>query len=77
VRVIVEAFGRAWMLTLQGAKIVTPGEVEDDEFEQAPPIDPHGTGGCQVERGPGADAFTSDVVNRRFGFHGSEIEGTG
>lgn len=69
-RVIVEVFGRAYVLQfLQGTVATDDGEQE--EFERAP-VDPHSVGGGQVERGPGADAFVSDVVaGRKFGFgHG-------
>ena len=71
-RVIVELFGRTWMFTVQSARL-SDCEVSSQpaEFEQAPPQDPHAVHGGQFEQGSGADAYTSDVVAKRFGFHGS------
>lgn len=67
-RVIIEVLGRAFVLQLAQAKITTDSDGE--EFRQVPP-DPHGTLSAHIERGPGAEAFTSDVVARKFGFgHG-------
>ena len=74
-RVIVEVFGRAWMFEGQSVKLAAPGEVssQSEGFEQAPPHDPHGTLSAQVERGCGADSFTSDVVGKQgFGFRGKQ-----
>lgn len=72
-RVIVEVLGRAYVLQLAQAKIVEPGETDDDEEFKHVPVDPHGTSGCHVERGPGASEFTSDVLVRKIGFsRGSE-----
>ena len=56
-RVIVELLGRAFVLQLAQAKITDSGE----EFEHAP-VDPHSVSGGQVERGPGADSYTEDIV---------------
>jgi hypothetical protein len=67
VRVIIEVFGRALMFQFVQGKVEaseSPGE-----FEDAPPSDPHGTSSAHIERGAGADAFTSDVVARKFGFN--------
>lgn len=62
-RLIVEGFGRAWVLELMQAKLVDPEtEQGEPEFEQAPPIDPHGAHGCQIEHGPGADAYLTDIM---------------
>jgi hypothetical protein len=70
-RVIVEVAGRAFVFQFLQGKVTTD-DSDEQEFEHAP-VDPHSVGGGQVERGPGADAFVSDVVaGRKFGFsHGS------
>lgn len=72
-RLIAEVFGKAWMFEFQSAKLVDPdeGSGEEEEFDRAP-VDPHSVGGGQIERGPGADSFVSDIVARRFGFNGSK-----
>lgn len=68
VRVTIEVRGRAFLFHFAHAKITAEREAE---FEQAP-ADPHGTLSAHIERGPGAESFTSDVVARKFGFgHGS------
>lgn len=70
-RVIIEAFGRAFILQY-GKLDEAESEPQVREFEHAPPHDPHGTLSCQVEQGPGAEAFVNDVVAAgKFGFgHG-------
>jgi hypothetical protein len=66
-RIIIEAFGRAWLFEAQTASLDEPGQGE--VTETAPDRDPHSTTGAQVEHGHGADSYTSDVVSRRaFGF---------
>jgi hypothetical protein len=66
VRVIVEVWGRAYVLQLLQGKVTTTEDPE--EFERAP-VDPHSVGGGQFEHGAGADSFTSDVVaGKKFGF---------
>jgi hypothetical protein len=67
VRVIVELFGRAWLLELHTGKVV-----EDGEGDAGHQHDPSGTTSAHIERGPGASEYTSDVVSqRKFGFgHG-------
>lgn len=68
-RVIVEVWGRAYVLQLIQGKVTTTDD--EEEFERAP-VDPHSVQGGQVERGCGADSFTSDVTaGKKFGFsHG-------
>lgn len=66
-RLIVEAFGRAWALSLVHAKTGEDCEVSSQpDFEASPPHDPHGTGGGQFER----RSDLEDLTARRFGFHG-------
>jgi hypothetical protein len=70
VRVIVEVRGRAFMLQFIHGKSAQdePDEAEDEKFKHVP-VDPHSVGGGLVERGAGADAYTSDVTSKRgFGF---------
>ena len=68
-RVIVEVFGRAWMLHLQSARVITPGEQDDgEEFDRAP-VDPHSVGGGNFER---RSDIEDAIGKQRFGFHGSE-----
>jgi hypothetical protein len=63
VRLIVEAFGRAWVASLDSAKVVEPAQEKEEkpDFQYAP-VDPHTVAGCHVEHGPGADSFNSDVT---------------
>lgn len=44
-RIIVEAFGKAYILQFQQATVT---KADEEEFERAP-IDPHSTGGCIAE----------------------------
>lgn len=46
---------------------------DDEEFEQAPPVDPHGTLSSHCELSP--QAVFEGGSARRFGF-GSEVSGT-
>ena len=49
-RVIVELFGRAWMLNFQTGKMADDCEESSQEFEEPPPMDPHSVHGGQFER---------------------------
>lgn len=70
VRVVIEVFGRAFIL--QYGKLDDESPAEEQEFQDAPPQDPHGTSSCQVEHGPGTDSYVDDIMSaRKFGFsHG-------
>ena len=73
-RVIVEAFGRAFILQYG----CTDGsEGHEPEFQEAPPQDPHSVHGGQVEHSEPVSAsfHASDPVARRFGFHGRQDSG--
>ena len=59
-RIIIEAFGRAWLFEAQTASLDEPGQGE--VTETAPDRDPHSTTGAQVEHGHGADSFANDVT---------------
>lgn len=45
-------------------------ENDNDEFEPAPPQDPHGTLNCHAELSPSV-VYDSAKAGKRFGFHGS------
>jgi hypothetical protein len=66
VKVTVEVLGRAFAFQFTQGKVPAAGEPEE-KFEHAP-VDPHSVSGGQVEHGPGADSFVSDVAARMFGF---------
>lgn len=76
-RVIVEVWGRAYVLQLMQGKVVT-AEDSEDEFEHAP-VDPHSTGGCLVEHASQGSTEVQGLSgsgvypaqDRKFGFHGS------
>ena len=67
-RVIVEVFGRAWMLNFQSGKMVDDCEDDSQEYDQIP-RDPHSVPMAQVER---RSDFEDAVGKQRFGFHGSQ-----
>jgi hypothetical protein len=66
-RLIVEVFGRAWLLEMHTGKVV------EDDGQPGDPMnhDPSGTTSAHIERGPGASEYATDVESRQFGFgHG-------
>ncbi len=69
-RVIVELFGRAWMFTVQSAKLTDAGEVSsqcgEEEYDRAP-VDPHSVGGGQFERRSDFEDL-ADKARPPFGF---------
>lgn len=69
-RVIVELFGRAWMLNFQSGKMVDDDceSSSQEEFDMLP-RDPHSVPMAQVER---RSDFEDAVGKQRFGFHGSQ-----
>lgn len=69
-RVIVELFGRAWMLNFQSGRMQDEDceETSQEEFDVAP-HDPHSVHGGQFERRSDLEDL---VGERRFGFHGSQ-----
>jgi hypothetical protein len=68
VRVIIEVLGRALVFQFVQGKLAAS---DDEEFKHAP-VDPHSVSGGQVERGPGADSYTEDIV----GSNGRRMEVT-
>ncbi len=73
-KVVLEAFGRIVVFSLQAAKLSDGEDCEETsqpEFDHIP-VDPHSVGGGLIEHGPGADSYISDVMSRRFGFHGRQ-----
>lgn len=63
-----------WETSLNKVAMRVAGEqaAETEEFEQAPPVDPHGTLSAHMEISPTA---VMDGAVRKFGFHGSEVSG--
>ena len=69
-RLIVEAFGRAWLWSFHSSRTDESCEVSSQsEFEHAP-VDPHSVGGGNFERR--SDYEDALAGQRRFGFHGRE-----
>jgi hypothetical protein len=62
------SFKRAQMRTNSSS-----GDEEGEEFEQPPPVDPHGTLSAHMEISPTA-VYMGDSAERKFGF-GSEKPG--
>lgn len=79
-RVIVEAFGRAfaWELSFAQVRVANAVEVHEtaEEFEEAPPVDPHGTLAAQVERRSDLEDMAMgkqpEGMILGFGFNGSQ-----
>ncbi len=71
-RLIIEVFGRVWLLESQAGRTVKDStEDEAAEFENVP-VDPHGTLSAHIERGAGADSYTEDITGK----DGSHMEVT-
>jgi hypothetical protein len=80
VRVIVEIFGRTWMLSLSSVQVAVPGEENPEPEFDSVPVDPHGTLSCTAEHAnqgslevqelSGAGVYPVPQAGRRFGFSG-------
>lgn len=65
-----------WESTVKRALVrgsSSAGDEEDEDFEQAPPVDPHGTLSAHMEISPTA-VYMGAKARRKFGF-GSEKPG--
>lgn len=81
-RVIVELFGKAFILQLAQAEVTREGDDDRREEFRHVPVDPHSVGGCLTENATGqpsmevqelAGSGMYSVPGRPFGFgHGSQ-----